>query len=70
MKPKIPRLKKGPELQDYVVQAIERSATQERVTYKYWFTRKEARDNAKAQHGSGVRVRVFRIKYELEIDLK
>lgn len=69
-KQKIARLKKGPDINDYVVQVIDRTDG-ERITYKYFKMRSDARSYAKLQHaGSSVRVRVFHIRFDLVYDSK
>ncbi len=62
------RLKKGPEVSDYLVQSIYSTAASERIEYNYFLTRKAARDYVKEYPAP--RTRVFRIKYTLVSDSK
>lgn len=62
-----PRLKKGPDIQDYVVERIDVT----RVGYRYFMTRKEARAWAKECMASGAsRTRIFHCKFSLISDSK
>ena len=73
-KPKAPkRLKKGPDIQDYVVERIDYPNTDvypntdgQRITYSYFKTRAEARDLVRTSRHD--RVRVFKAKYSLVSD--
>ena len=67
---RLPRLKKGPAIQDFVVEVITRDKVASSFSYKYFDLRKEARDYAKDMRTPRTRVRVFRIKYSLVADLK
>ncbi len=69
-KPKTPRLKKGPEITDYVVEQIEHYDGRYNKAYDYFISRAGARAYAKGKHVPGVRVRTFHIKYTLVGDLK
>lgn len=61
------KLKKGPDIQDYVVETIVKKMSGESKSYRYFMTRAEARKFAKAQ---AARTRIFRIKYTLVADQK
>ncbi len=70
MKRKTPRLKKGPECCDYVVESIEKYDGRYNKAYDYFISRAGARAYAKGKHITGVRVRVFHISYRLVSDSK
>ncbi len=65
---KAKRLKKNPELADYVVEVTSPKA---HPAFYYFVTRKDARSHMKASLARGAsRVRVFHIKYTLASDNK
>ncbi len=63
-KAKFAKLKKGPQEKcDYVVECILRTDDSERVEYKWFQSRAEARDYAK--RSTWTIVRVFNVKYAI-----
>lgn len=67
-KPKRARLKKGPEIPDYVVERVYDEAKGRRVLYSYYMTRAEARADAKLS--AATRTRVFRMRFTLVSDTR
>ncbi len=72
MKRKTPRLKKGPEMADFLAERIYSGENRYNKTYRWFDLRSDARAYAKEQcsSGPGVRVRIFKISYKLVQDLK
>lgn len=66
-KAKRPRLKKGPEIADYVVELIHNGGVNK--TYHHFMTREEARNFANNQITAD-RARIFRAKFTLVSDKK
>jgi hypothetical protein len=67
-KPKTPRLKKNPEIPDYVVERVYDEASRQRVQYSYYTKRFDARADAKLSKAT--RTRVFRMRFTLVSDSK
>lgn len=70
-KPKRPRLKKNPEIPDYIVEHTHYFPDAIKTNYKYFMTRADARFNATdtSDGEPGDRVRIFRAKFTLVSDL-
>lgn len=69
MKPKY-RLKKGPDICDFVCEQIDEGVAKLNTRYHYFSLRSDARAFAKIQNERGFRVRTFKISYKLVADTK
>ena len=65
------RLKKGPDIEDYVVETIARKSSGGVIQeYQHFQKRDEARKFAKDSKNAGVRARTFHISYKMVGDTK